>query len=51
MEILNQYITHNQYIQINCNNIEIKEEILSNIKIGQILNINKQIMNNFTIWN
>ena len=49
MEILNQYITHNQFIQINNNYIDIKEESLSNIKIGQIININKNIMNNLEI--
>ena len=49
MEILNQYITHNQYIQSNNKYIDIKEEILSNIKIGQIININKNIMNNLEI--
>ena len=51
-EILNQYITHNQHIQVNNSYVNIKNEslhILENAKIGQIINTSKHIMNNLEL--
>ena len=51
--ILNQYIEHNQYIQIGNKPIIIQPTLktLANIKIGDIVNSNTSIMTNTDLTN